>query len=88
MKRGKLKQGLLLFHDNVPMHQSELSKIVVANYNFEEMDHPPYIKFFCYSSFHAQSAKIKTITRIMLINKLHIPSYAYTVLVHYKLGCN
>jgi [histone H3]-lysine36 N-dimethyltransferase SETMAR len=41
-RRGKLTQGVLLLHDNAPVHKSRLSKAAVADCGFVEIDHPPY----------------------------------------------
>lgn len=42
MRRGKLTQGVLLLHDNAPVHKSRLSKAAVADCGFVEIEHPPY----------------------------------------------
>lgn len=40
-RHGKLTQGVLLLHDNAPVHKSRLAKAAVAECGFTEIDHPP-----------------------------------------------
>lgn len=41
-RRGKLRNGVLLLHDNAPAHTSKLAKLAIRDSGFEEIDHPPY----------------------------------------------
>uniref|UniRef100_A0A8D2J316 Mos1 transposase HTH domain-containing protein n=1 Tax=Varanus komodoensis TaxID=61221 RepID=A0A8D2J316_VARKO len=39
---GKLTAGVLLLHDNAPVHTARVSKAAVRDCGFEEINHPPY----------------------------------------------
>lgn len=41
-RRGKLAKGVLLLHDNAPVHTAAVAKAAVRECGFEELDHPPY----------------------------------------------
>ncbi|KAJ8728788.1 hypothetical protein PYW07_006484 [Mythimna separata] len=41
-RRGKLTAGVLLLHDNAPVHKARLAQAAVREYGFEEINHPPY----------------------------------------------
>lgn len=41
-RRGKLSRGVLLLHDNAPVHTAVISKAAVKECNFTELPHPPY----------------------------------------------
>lgn len=41
-RRGKLTAGVLLLHDNAPVHTARVSKAAVRDCGFEEINHPPY----------------------------------------------
>lgn len=41
-RRGKLSRGVLLLHDNAPVHTSAVSKAAIRECGFTELDHPPY----------------------------------------------
>lgn len=41
-RRGKLTRGVLLLHDNAPVHKSRHARAAVADCSFEEIEHPPY----------------------------------------------
>ncbi|KAL0828929.1 hypothetical protein ABMA28_003828 [Loxostege sticticalis] len=41
-RRGKLSRGVLLLHDNAPVHTSGVSKAAVKECGFTEIEHPPY----------------------------------------------
>ena len=34
--------GVLLLHDNAPMHRSQIAAAVIRTCGFEQLDHPPY----------------------------------------------
>lgn len=39
---GKWTKGVLLLHDNAPVHTAAVAKAAVAKCRFEEIPHPPY----------------------------------------------
>lgn len=41
-RRGKLSKGVLLLHDNAPVHTAAIAKAAVLECGFEEISHPPY----------------------------------------------
>ncbi|XP_063533696.1 histone-lysine N-methyltransferase SETMAR-like [Cydia strobilella] len=41
-RRGKLAKGVLLLHDNAPVHTAFVAKAAVRECGFTEVDHPPY----------------------------------------------
>ncbi|XP_046976469.1 histone-lysine N-methyltransferase SETMAR-like [Vanessa cardui] len=41
-RRGKLSRGVLLLHDNAPVHTAGVSKTAIKECGFTELDHPPY----------------------------------------------
>lgn len=41
-RRGKVTRGVLLLHDNAPVHKSRIAMAAVRNCGFEELNHPPY----------------------------------------------
>lgn len=41
-RRGKLTAGVLLLHDNAPVHTARVSKAAVRQCGFEEINHAPY----------------------------------------------
>lgn len=41
-RRGKLTAGVLLLHDNAPVHTGRIAKAAVRDCGFEEINHPPY----------------------------------------------
>ena len=41
-RRGKLRRGVLLLHDNAPVHKSHVAQGAVRECGFRELNHPPY----------------------------------------------
>ena len=41
-RRGKLAAGVLLLHDNAPMHKSKVAQAAIRACKFEHLNHPPY----------------------------------------------
>ena len=43
-RRGKLAVGVLLLHDNAPVHKSRVAQAAIREYmyKFEQLNHPPY----------------------------------------------
>ena len=41
-RRGKLSQGVLLLHDNAPVHKSRIAQAAIRECKFEQLNHPPY----------------------------------------------
>lgn len=51
-RRGKLARGVLLLHDNAPVHTSRIAKAAVNNNGFVELSHPPYSPDLAPSDFY------------------------------------
>ena len=41
-RRGKLAAGVLLLHDNAPVHKSRVAQAAIRECKFEQLNHPPY----------------------------------------------
>ena len=41
-RRGKLAAGVLLLHDNAPVHKSRVAQAAVRECKFQQLNHPPY----------------------------------------------
>lgn len=41
-RRGKLTKGVLLLHDNAPVHKAKIAVSAMTSCSFEEIVHPPY----------------------------------------------
>ena len=41
-RRGKLTSGVLLLHDNAPVHKAKVAQDAIQQCGFEELRHPPY----------------------------------------------
>lgn len=41
-RRGKLAKGILLLHDNAPVHKAQVAQAAIQECGFAEVDHPPY----------------------------------------------
>jgi histone-lysine N-methyltransferase SETMAR len=41
-RRGKLSAGVLLLHDNTPVHMSAKSLAAIRQCEFQQLNHPPY----------------------------------------------
>ena len=41
-QRGKLAAGVLLLHDNAPVHKSRVAQAAIRKCKFEQLNHPPY----------------------------------------------
>ena len=41
-RRGKLTKGVLLLHDNAPVHKSRVALAALRKSGFEIINHPPY----------------------------------------------
>ena len=41
-RRGKLAAGVLLLHDNAPVHKSRVAQAGIRECKFEQLNHPPY----------------------------------------------
>ena len=50
-RRGKLRHGVLLLHDNVPAHTSAVATSAVAECGYESLLHPPYSPDLAPSNF-------------------------------------
>ncbi len=51
-RRGKLARGVLLLHDNAPVHTSRVAKAAVNKNGFVELSHPPYSPDLAPSDFY------------------------------------
>ena len=41
-RRGKLAAGVLLLHDNAPVHKSRVAQAAIHGCRFEQLNHLPY----------------------------------------------
>lgn len=41
-RRGLLTRGVLLLHDNAPVHKSRVAQAAIRDCGFEQLNHPPY----------------------------------------------
>ena len=41
-RRGKLTKGILLLHDNAPVHKAKVAQAAIRDCGFEELNHPAY----------------------------------------------
>jgi len=41
-RRGLLSRGVMLLHDNAPVHKAKKAQAAIAECGFQEMNHPPY----------------------------------------------
>nr|CAP20021.1 transposase [Eriphia verrucosa] len=41
-RRGKLSHGVLLLHDNAPVHKARVAQVALCECEFEKLNHPPY----------------------------------------------
>ena len=41
-RRGKIGKGVLLLHDNAPVHSAQVAKRAIRDAGFEEINHAPY----------------------------------------------
>ena len=41
-QRGKLAAGVLLLHDNAPVHKSRVAQVAIHECKFRQLNHPPY----------------------------------------------
>lgn len=41
-RRGKLTKGVVILHDNAPVHTARIAMSAMASCGFEQIDHPPY----------------------------------------------
>jgi hypothetical protein len=41
-RRGKFSAGVLLLHDNTPVHMSAKSQAAIRQCGFQQLNHPPY----------------------------------------------
>ena len=51
-RRGKLTRGVLLLHDNVPAHTSQVAMAAATECGFEILPHPPYSPDMAPSDFY------------------------------------
>ena len=51
-RRGKLSKGVLLLHDNAPVHASRVAQAAIQQCGFEQLSHPPYSPDLAPSDFY------------------------------------
>jgi len=51
-RRGKLRRGVLLLHDNAPAHTAGVATSVAAECGYELLPHPPYSPDLAPSDFY------------------------------------
>ena len=75
-RRGKFSRGVLLLHDNAPVHKSNIAQAAIRRVGFTELNHPAYSpdiapsdyylfsnlkKFLCGKNFHSDDHAIMTV---------------------------
>ena len=51
-RRGMLHRGVLLLHDNAPVHSAHVAQAAIREAGFEQLPHPPYSPDLAPSDFH------------------------------------
>lgn len=51
-RRGKLSRGVLMLHDNAPVHKAHLVQAAIQECGFQEISHPPYSPDLAPSNFY------------------------------------
>ena len=51
-RRGMLSHGVLLLHDNAPVHRANVAQAALREAGFEELPHPPYSPDLAPSDFY------------------------------------
>ena len=51
-QRGKLAAGVLLLHDNAPVHKSRVAQAAICECKFEQLNHPPYSPDLALSDYY------------------------------------
>ena len=51
-RRGKLDAGVLLLHDNAPVHKSRVAQVAFHECKFEQLNHPPYSPDLALSDYY------------------------------------
>lgn len=51
-RRGMLTRGVLLLHDNAPVHACHVAQAAIRDAGFEQLPHPPYSPDLAPSDFH------------------------------------
>ena len=52
-RRGKLAAGVLLLHDNAPVHKSRVAQVAARECKFEQLNHPPYTPDLAPSDYYS-----------------------------------
>ena len=50
-RRGLLTRGVMLLHDNAPVHRSKKVQTAILECGFQEMNHPPYSPYLAPSDY-------------------------------------
>jgi [histone H3]-lysine36 N-dimethyltransferase SETMAR len=51
-RRGKLSKGVMLLHDNAPVHASQVAQLAIQRCGFHQCNHPPYSPDLAPSDFY------------------------------------
>jgi [histone H3]-lysine36 N-dimethyltransferase SETMAR len=51
-RRGKISHGVLLLHDNAPVHKCNLAQAAIRRAGFTELNHPAYSSDMAPTDFH------------------------------------
>jgi histone-lysine N-methyltransferase SETMAR len=51
-RRGKVNRGVLLLHDNAPVHKSNIVQAAIRQAGFVELNHPAYSPDIAPSDYH------------------------------------
>jgi len=68
-RRGKVINGVLFLHDNVPAHRALATQKKLAYLGFECLDHPPYSPDLAPSDYHLFPGLKKTIERSPIFDR-------------------
>ena len=51
-RRVKLAAGVLILHDNAPVHKSRVAQAAIRECKFEQLNHPPYSPDLALSDYY------------------------------------
>ena len=51
-RRGNLTRGVMLLHDNAPVHTAKVAQAAIRRARFTQLEHPPYSPDLAPSDFH------------------------------------
>ena len=57
-RRGKLAAGVLLLHDNAPVHKSRVAQTAIRECKYEQINHPPYSPDLAPSDYYVSKFEV------------------------------